>query len=224
MAEKRLNARVSEEEFLTVKQGAETVGMTVAEFTRMAALNIGKQSATGEATASAMAVILDRIDDLEARLSDPSSTPQDGPGLTDIGEAIGDLYAAQKRTDETLQNVVQTLGKIFDHLARSATQSAVPVTTRPAPAADDLARRNAAILASQQAAQPTPQAPAFRRCTPGTVYDEFRLTDEQPRPQREDFYRRHLRRIVESNGWDSKVTAEQYGWVGLTPPAGLYDL
>lgn len=223
MASKAINIRMSEGDQIKVTEAAKSVGMTVTEYVRFAALNIGK-AATGEAMESAaFDAILERLDDLEGRLGNPSpegagmssNAPQDGPGVAELGEAMADLYASQKRaqsalenTDETLQNLVATVAKIFDHLARSASQSAPPAAPRPAPAPTPSA---------------APKAEAFRRCTPGTVFQEFRETDEQPRPEREDFYRRNLRRIVDAVGWDSKVSADQYAWAGMTPPPGLYD-
>lgn len=226
MAEKRLNARVSESEFLAVKHSADTVGLTVAEFTRFAALNIGKKAEGQALESAALGEILDRLDGLESRLSDPSPNggrvpsqhangDQSGPTMTEVGEAIGDLFAGQKhtesalqRTDDTLQNVVQTLAKIFDHLNRQASPTAPTAAPQPAP-------------------NPTPpavqKAETFRRCRPGGAHQEWINSDEQPRAQREDFYRRNLRKFVELVGWDSRVTPDQYAWAGMTPPAGLYD-
>ncbi len=219
MAGKKLSARCTDEQYLRIVRDAETVGVTVSEFIVTAALNIGARAESAAMESAALSAILERLDDLENRFGNTSpSNPigtQDGPNLAEIGEAIADLYAGQKRvqieqerTNETLENLVHTVGKIFDHLARSATQSAPPAAARPVP---------------NQAPTTEPKAEAFRRCRPGTAFDEFRLTDEQPRPDREDFYRRHLARIVQSVGWDSKVPPEHYAWANLTPPAGLYD-
>lgn len=207
MGSKAINIRMSEGDQIKVTEAAKSVGMTVTEYVRFAALNIGK-AATGEAMESAaFDAILERLDDLEGRLGNPS--------LEGVGEAMADLYAGQKRTqtalertDETLQSLAQTVGKIFDHLAHSAAQPATPAAPRPAPAPTPTA---------------APKTETFRRCRPGAVHQEWINGDEQPRPEREDFYRRNLRRIVEAVGWDSKVTPEQYAWANLTPPPGLYD-
>lgn len=223
MASKAINIRMSEGDQIKVTEAAKSIGMTVTEYVRFAALNIGK-AATGEAMESAaFDAILERLDDLESRLGNPapegagvsSQAPQDGLSLNELGEAMADLYAGQKRaqsalerTDETLQNLVDTIGKIFDHLARQAGQSAPPAAPRPAPAPTSPAE---------------PKAETFRRCTPGTVFQEYREANDEPRLDRPEFYKRHLRRIVEAVGWDSKVTPVQYAWANLTPPPGLYD-
>jgi len=223
MAGKKLSARCTDEQYLRIARDAETVGVSVSEFVVTAALNIGARAEAGAAESAALAAILERLDDLESRLGNPStggsrasySTPQDGPSLGELGEAMADLYAGQKRTqsalertDETLQSVVQTLSKIFDHLARQAGQSAPPAAPRPAPVAPPPV---------------APKAEEFRRCRPGTAHQEWISCNDDPRPPRPDFYRDNLRKIVDSVGWDSKVTAEQYSWANLTPPAGLYD-
>lgn len=219
MAGKKLSARCTDEQYLRIVRDAETVGVTVSEFVVTAALNIGARAESSAMESAALSAILERLDDLETRIGNPSQSTaigtNDGPNLAELGEAIADLYAGQKRTqaalertDETLQNLVASVSKIFDHLARSATQSAPPAAPRSVP---------------NPAPTPEQKTEAFRRCRPGTVFDEFRLTDEQPRPDRPDFYRRHLARIVQSAGWDSKVTADQYAWAGMTPPPGLYD-
>ncbi|WP_153133206.1 plasmid mobilization protein [Dechloromonas hortensis] len=220
MAGKKLSARCTDEQYLRIVRDAETIGVTVSEFVVTAALNIGARTESGAMESAALSAILERLDDLESRLGNPapggagvsSNTPQDGPGLNEIGEAMADLYAGQKRTqtalertDETLKYLVASVGKIFDHLARSAAPPAAP---RPAPAPTPPAE---------------PKAETFRRCRPGTVFDEYRETDEQPRPEREDFYRRNLQRIVDAVGWDSNVKPDQYAWAGMTPPPGLYN-
>lgn len=223
MASKAINIRMSEGDQIKVTEAAKSVGMTVTEYVRFAALNIGK-AATGEAMESAaFDAILERLDDLESRLGNPSpegagvssNTPQDGPSVAELGEAMADLYAGQKRaqsaqerTEEILQNLVQTVTKVFDHLTRQAGQPATPAAPRPAPA---------------PAPPAAPKAESFRRCRPGTVFDEYREANDEPRLDRPEFYKRHLRRIVDAVGWDSKVSEEQYAWAGMTPPPGLYN-
>lgn len=219
MASKAINIRLPEADQIKVTEAAKSVGMTVTEYVRFASLNIGKAAATEAVESAAFGAILERLDDLETRIGNPGHVPSNdatgGPSLADIGEAMTDLYAGQKRTqgtlertDETLQNLTAAVRKIFDHLDRQAGQSAPPAAPRPTPTPTPPA---------------APKAESFRRCQPGTVFQEFRETDEQPRPSREDFYRRNLRQIVERAGWDSKVTPEQYAFADMTPPAGLYD-
>lgn len=223
MASKAINIRLPEADQIKVTEAAKSVGMTVTEYLRFAALNIGKSAANEAVESAAFDAILERLDDLESRLGNPSpeggrvtsEASQDGPSLGDIGEAMADLFAGQKhtqsaveRTDETLQNLTAAVGKIFDHLARQAAQPTPTAAPRPAPI---------------QPPPAAPQASAFRRSRPGAVHQEWINSDEQPRPDRQSFYSRHLQRIVQSVGWDSKVTSEQYAWANLTPPAGLYD-
>jgi len=222
MAGKKLSARCTDEQYLRIVRDAETVGVSVSEFVVTAALNIRARAEAGAMESAALSAILERLDDLEPKLGNPSTErgrvasndAQDGPTINELGEAMSDLYACQKqtraaleRTDETLQNLVHTVSKIFDHLARQAGQLAPPAAPRPA------------HVAPPPAAKKTED---FCRCRPGTVFEEFRENDEQPRPSREEFYRRNLQRIIAAAGWDSKVTAEQYAWAGMSPPAGLY--
>ena len=153
MTEKRLSSRVSEIEYLKVKQTAESVGMGIAEFTRFAALNIGKASNNNEETTAAMAVILDRIDEQDSR-------------FLSIETAQQRIDSALAQQDETLTNIAKAISRIIDHLSQKPAQQ----STQPAP------------QPLQPAAQETAR-PAYKKAADGTfskAYTESGSTQSRP--------------------------------------------
>lgn len=218
MAGKKLSARCTDEQYLRIVRDAETVGVSVSEFVVTAALNIGARAEAGAMESAALTTILERLDDLDSRLGVPGQLPSngtpDGPGLADIGEAMTDLYAGQKRTqsalertDETLQNLTAAVKKIFDHLDRQATQTAPPTAPRPAPIPAPAVAPKAAELAPER---------SFREAEFGLFHQEYIAS--QSGESRSAWYASNLVRLVSKFGFDLKVSASEYAAAGVTVP------
>lgn len=195
MSEKRVTVRFSEIEFLSIKDKADSVGVSVAEMVR---------ALTGRSDNSeAASAIIERMDELESRLMEQGGNHSQ----------FDQMRAAIERQDETLLSITKAINKMFDHLSqRPASTPAVP------PESEDLARKNAAPLAASQPPEPPKPTPAasWRRAPDGLFNREY--TESGSGISRPEWYSKNLRMLVERHGFDARVSAEHYRAAGVQLP------